>query len=129
MTGFFIAYPSVERAAADELYAALRRDDARVFLDHECLRPGDLWPPLLSAALRDARVVVVLVSAASNQAYYQREEVITALALRRSDPDRRRVVPVYLDDDADPPYGLRQIHQLSVTTGGGIDGVARALLR
>ncbi|MGI9098610.1 MAG: toll/interleukin-1 receptor domain-containing protein [Solirubrobacteraceae bacterium] len=124
----FIAYPSAERAAADELYAALRRGGAEVFLDHECLRAGDPWPSTIAAAQRDARLTAVLVSKRSDHAFYQAEEIAQAIALFREDPERHSVVPVYLDDDADPPYGLRGIHALSASAAGGMADVALELL-
>ena len=124
----FIAYPARERAAADGLYAALIREGAVVFLDHQALRPGDSWPAKIAAAQRDARVTAVLVSKNTERAFYQNEEITHAIALFRKDSERHRVVPVYLDDEADPPYGLRTIQGLVAGEAGGMSGVAARLL-
>ncbi len=124
----FIAYPGPERDAAGELYAALRQGGTRVFLDHECVGLGDPWAVVLAAAQRAARVTAVLVSKRSDRAFYQREEIAQAIELWRQDPKCHRVVPIYLDEDADPPYGLRAIHGLTVASAGGMAAVARRLL-
>jgi hypothetical protein len=124
----FIAYTSRERASADELYEHLVRGGARAFLDHIALLPGDRWAAEIIASQREARVTAVLVSKATDRAFYQNEEIAQAIALFRKDPQRHRVVPVYLDGEADPPYGLRSIHALWVPKVGGMAGVAAALL-
>jgi hypothetical protein len=56
-------------------------------------------------------VTAVLVSKDTERAVYQNEEIAQAIALShfRKDPERHRVVSVYLDDEADPPYGLRTV--------------------
>jgi hypothetical protein len=76
----------------------------------------------------EAQVTAVLVSKATEHAFYQLEEVAHAIALYRKDPERHRVVPVYLDDEADPPYGLWSIHALWTSHVGGMAGVAAQLL-
>ncbi len=121
----FIAYPSAERAAADDLYRELGERGIRTFLDHKCLDPGDIWPSKLAEAQRAARITVVLVSARS--AYFQQDEIARAITLLHEDAERHRVVPVYLDAAADPPYGLHGIQAIFVSEVGGMAGVADAV--
>jgi hypothetical protein len=123
----FIAYPRVERPAATELHDALVAGGVTVFLDHVALRPGDVWPRSIGHALRAASLVVVLVSRRAEGSWYLGEEVQTAIALSRADGGRPRVVPLWLDDEADPPYGLRQVHGLSVPELGVAEVAARLL--
>jgi len=124
----FIAYPSREHAFATDLHGRLVRAGVRTFIDHRALRPGDPWAARLSAAQREARVTAVLVSNATSGAFYEQEEIAQAIALFRDDPGRHRVVPVYLDDDVDPPYGLRSIHAVRVAEVGGLAGVVASLV-
>ena len=124
----FIAYPSPESSAADGLYTALCDGGARVFLDRRCLRPGDLWTAELAAAQRSARLTAVLISARSARAWFETDEILRAIDLGRQEHAQHRVVPVYLDDDVDTPYGLRIFHALSATASRGLDVVAHELL-
>lgn len=124
----FIAYPTGERDAADELYAALRDAGASVFLDHACLLPGDPWPAVISAAQSAARLTVVLVSSRTARAHYQTDEIARAIELYRADAAAHAIVPVYLDADADPPYGLRTVPGLWASAAGGVAGVTAQLL-
>lgn len=124
----FIAYPRAERAAGDELYRELVQGGASVFLDHLCLDAGAVWPAAIAAAQDAARVTVVLVSKQSTAAFYVDEEIQRGIARARVDPARHRFVPVFVDDDSDPPYGLLQIERLSLDDAGGMAAVACQLL-
>lgn len=128
----FIAYPSAERSRADELYDHLyahRKGNVRVFLDFRCLAPGAVWPAALAGAQSAAAITVVLVSAAAGGAFYHAEEIARGIALARDPGSRHRVVPVWLDETAAPPYGLRIVQGLSLAECGGMSGVAAALAR
>jgi hypothetical protein len=120
----FIAYPRGERAAADELYAALLGAGASVFLDHACLRAGDPWPAVIYEAQSAARLTAVLVCGHTARAHYETEEIARAIALHRADPAGHRVVPVFLDEGADPPYGLRTMQGLWASAADGMAGIA-----
>lgn len=128
---FFIAHAGTDGPAAEELYAHLSLE-AHVFLDRRCLLPGDDWDRKLPNAQRSSLITVVLISTHSQQAYYEREEIATAIDMARGDPDRHRVVPVFLDRGSygreDIPYGLRLKHSLSVEEVGSLGEVARKLL-
>lgn len=124
----FIAYPRQERRSATALYDALAPSGARVFLDHIALSPGDVWAAKITAAQRGADVTAVLISKATERSFYENEEIAQAVALFRQDPERHRVVPVYLDAEADPPYGLRAIHSLWLAELGDMARLAAALL-
>ncbi len=123
----FIAYASLDRAQADELFGALSKR-WRVFLDHRCLQPGDNWDTELPAAQRDAHITIVLVSTCTDDAYYQREEVAAAIDLARRDPQNHRIVPIYLGKvPTSTPYGLRVKHGLILESTTQIDDVISQL--
>ena len=127
----FIAYPSAERPVATALADALRARGTTVFLDHQSLRPGELWDEAIPRALERARLAVVLVSSHTQAAWYQREEIAHAIDLSRR--QKLRLVPVALDAQAlgpDVPYGLRRVHGIhlhAVGVQGVVDAVAEAL--
>lgn len=127
----FIAYPSAERPVATALADALRARGQTVFLDHQSLRPGELWDEAIPRALERARLAVVLVSSHTQAAWYQREEIAHAIDLSRH--QTLRLVPVALDAQAlgpDVPYGLRRVHGIhlhAVGVQGVVDAVVEAL--
>jgi len=126
---FFIAHAGPDQAEAEELYDFLA-GQVRVFLDTKCLRPGDIWPLLIQNAQRSSRVSVVLISDRTERAFYEGEEIATAIVLARDGPAEHRVVPVYLSGPPPlaMPYGLRQMHAISVTDITPIRHVASQLM-
>lgn len=127
---FFLAHAGADLVAAEALYDLLT-SCSRVFLDSRCLLPGDDWDQELSLAQSSALITVVLVSSRTERAYYQREEIAAAIDMARKDKSKHRVVPIYLDEQADTesslPYGLRLKHGLSVSKAGGLGEIARRL--
>jgi hypothetical protein len=118
---FFIAYASADRARADKLHALLaQKHDARSFLDHRGLKPGDEWQVELKRSLSRSRVIVVLISPNSNEAYYQQEEVAIAVDLVRLQTKAHRIVPVLLRgaERTDLLYGLNHLHALEEREDG-----------
>ena len=127
---FFLAHASADVEIAERLYERLA-DSSRVFLDSRCLRLGDDWDTMLADAQRRSLITVVLVSRNTTSAYYQREEVAAAIALAREDGDKHRVVPIYLDAEAEKsvtPYGLRLKLGISIGDTCGLPEAAARLL-
>ncbi|MFH1466055.1 MAG: toll/interleukin-1 receptor domain-containing protein, partial [Pseudomonadota bacterium] len=110
---FFIAHAGVDSEAAAALYDQLQARGFAVFLDRECVLPGDRWDVVIPAALESSRVCVALSSAAGKESgYYQHEEGAHAIDLQRE--GRLRLVPVFLDD-SEPWYGARRLNPLRFT--------------
>jgi len=124
---FFLSHAGADAETAEQLFALLK-PHARVFLDTQCLVPGDDWDTQLAAAIDSTLIVVVMVSARSEQAYYEGEEIATAIQLTRQSEGQRRVVPIYLDDQCTAPFGLRRKHSLYLTKAGSLEVVADSLL-
>lgn len=124
---FFIAHAGEDLKVARKLYDKLK-EHARVFLDDECLDPGDPWDVKLPEAQRQSHVTIVLISQNTNEAYYEREEIAEAIDIARDTNLRHRLVPIYLEDpeEIDVPYGLRRRKKL-VLDELGLDGVVERL--
>lgn len=126
---FFLAHAGPDTASAKELWSLLQAD-VPVFLDACCLLPGDEWDVELVRRQKEALATVALLSSSTDAAYYLREEIANAIAFQRNEPDRHRLVPVYLDgipkDPSRIPYGLRVRHALDVAELG-MKGVAAEL--
>ena len=124
---FFIAHATPDRGAAEQLFDLLK-EHSKPFLDSRVVQLGDDWDRELARAQRQSRITVVLVSSRTGDAFYQREEIAAAIALARKDPESHRVVPVYLDANAEVPYGLRLKHSVHVSAALPLETVAQDLL-
>src|SRR3954451_4285646 len=111
---FFIAHASADIEPAEALYEHLNGGAAKVFLDRKSLLLGDDWDTKIAQAQSASLITLVLVSAKTDRAYYERDEIAAAIALARENENRHRVIPIFLDDDAKPPYGLGLKHGLRV---------------
>lgn len=111
---FFIAYAAPDRDRAEELYYELCDRKRVCFFDKTSIPLGGRWDHVLTDALDDSRVAVVLVSPRSDAAHYQQDEIVRAIANWRADSSGRAVVPVLLDGAslADVPYGLAVLQGL-----------------
>jgi hypothetical protein len=128
---FFIAHAGADKRTAERLYDHLS-PKSRAFLDCRSLSPGDNWDTELRKAQQGSLVTVVLVSSKTEAAYYEREEIAAAIALAREDAEKHRVVPVFLDAQAQNnrsvPYGLRLKHGLIVSRKLSLKAVSEQLL-
>jgi len=118
---FFLAHAGPDTERAKELRKFLHPAVA-VFLDACDLAPGDDWSVELLRRQRQARATVALLSASTEAAYYLREEVASAIAYQRHEPDTHRLIPVYLDgvpkDPVQITYGMRGLHALDAAQLG-----------
>ena len=127
---FFLAHAGADMKAAETLYDLLS-PNFKVFLDNRCLLPGDDWDQELSQAQSKSLITVILVSSQTGNAYYQREEIAIAIDMARNDKEKHRVIPIFLDAQANTagglPYGLRLKHSLSVPNEGSMEQIAQKL--
>jgi TIR domain len=123
---FFLAHSGRDTEHAKELRNLLH-PDVSVFLDAIDLLPGDEWDMELPRRQRQAIATVAMLSSGTEAAYYLREEIASAIAYHRQEPDAHRLIPVYLDgtpkDPAQIPYGIRLRHCLDAARLG-MAGVA-----
>lgn len=128
---FFIAHAGADKRAAEELFDYVT-PKSRVFLDCRNLILGDDWDQELRKAQQKSLVTVVLISSKTEEAYYQREEIAAAIALARENAENHRVVPVFLNRQAQKnssvPYGLRLKHGLTVSRQLSLKAVGERLL-
>lgn len=124
---FFIAHTSLDRGAAEQLYDLLS-PHATVFLDSRNLEYGDDWDIALQRAQQQSRVTVILISRRVNKAYYQREEIASAIRMSREDSSVHRVVPLYIEEVDNVPYGLAIKHSITLEGLEPFDRAANELL-
>ena len=108
----FVSYAREDRAFAEELVAALRAEDCRVWWDDH-IRTGSKFDSMLDEALNDAACVVVLWSAHSVGSEWVKMEAQFGLA-------RDRLLPVFIQNVELPqPFHRLQTANLTNWTSAG----------
>jgi hypothetical protein len=130
---FFMAHSSNDSEVAESLYFELICHHARVFLDTQCILPGDDWDKTIRDAQRNSRITIILVSSTTEEAYYEREEIANAVALSRKSSNSHRVVPIFIGNHSKKsdsiPYGLRLKQSLIVSDECDLAAVAVQLIK
>lgn len=98
----FISYASSDRAAAEQVCAALETRGIRCWIAPRNVLPGEDWGMAILAAISAARCMVVVHSAATGNSIHVRNEVVTATS------QRLPLVPVRVDEA--PPGGALRLH-------------------
>jgi hypothetical protein len=127
----FLAHPGMDSDAAKNLFNKLN-PPAKVFLDKECLLPGDKWRMDIPKAQRSSLISVILVTPNTGEAFYQQEEILAAIDMAHSDPRTHRVIPVYLNSKQIKnrnDYGLKGLHSLYVPETGDFTETVNKLLK
>lgn len=122
----FISYSHKDKAAADQLVAALRanRPSIRIFLDRQELRTGSAWQQHIFESLDASRKVVCLFSPDYVSSKVCTEEFNIAL-MRHRDVESGVLLPVYLRTTGLPGY-MRMLQYEDVREGDSIKIVASA---
>lgn len=122
----FVSYSHKDKAAADELVAALkaRRPSMRIFLDRQELRTGSSWQQHIFESLDASRKVVCLFSPDYVSSKVCTEEFNIAL-MRHRDVESGVLLPVYLRTAGLPGY-MRMLQYEDVREGDSIKIVASA---
>ena len=96
----FLSYPVAERPIAMKLFKSLQ-SRTRVFMDWFCLLPGQIGKSL-------CRYTIALISRHSEMAHFHMSELQRAINQMRQ--GTHRVLPVYLEQNIQAPFGLDQVH-------------------
>lgn len=110
----FLAHSPGGRPSASALYSLLQ-GQIRVFLAERSISPGDRWDREIGAAQRASRATAVLITQDADDSWYLGDEIVTAIALHRADPDAHRIIPVLLAQGVSVPYGLSHVQVLDAS--------------
>lgn len=106
----FLSYVHEDKAAVDELEAALRAADLEVWRDSKDLWPGQDWRANIRAAIQDgalAMVACISSVSTSKEKTYQNEELALAVdEYRQRQPGSQWLFVVRLDDCPLPVFDL-----------------------
>ena len=105
----FLSHSGADAQAVRHLAEYLRRNGLDVWLDQDCLKPGDPWQPALEQAILKASAMVVYVGRMGVQNWVDRE-VRLGLMRNTDDPHAFRLIPVLGEGarpEALPPFLLQ----------------------
>ncbi|MBO9203057.1 MULTISPECIES: toll/interleukin-1 receptor domain-containing protein [Niastella] len=126
---FFIAHSHVDKQTALEIYEVLHGVNYKVFLDQKSILPGASWDLAIPDAQKRSLITIVLISGNIRQSHFVREEVQTAIALWRTDPNSHCIIPVFLNGIIDDlPYGLRLLQGIDLKNSGSVTNLANKLI-
>ena len=108
----FLSHSAKDKAVVRELAARLKKDDIRVWLDEEQIRPGDSIPAKIEEGLEHSRVLVLCISA---NAFGSDWAQLEAGTFRFRDPlnRERRFTPLRLGE-ALPSKALQRNSSISI---------------
>lgn len=106
MTSFdvFLSHNSKDKPWVIRLKNELLQRGLTVWLDHDEIRPGDLFVEALERGIRESKSVVLVVSPEAMQSGWVREEYSRALVLAQSTDDPLQLIPVVLRDAELPGF-------------------------
>ncbi len=112
----FISYAREDKAAARKLYADLKRNGARPWLDEECLLAGQKWEAAIGQAIRGSRHFLALLSSNSvAKSGFIQKELGQALDILDGLPETAIfVIPVRLDNCVAPDMRLRGLQRVDM---------------
>jgi hypothetical protein len=122
---FFISYAAQDRRRAIQVFHQLEKLGP-TFMDIFCLLPGQDWQAFLPEIQMRCQFTVPLLSVHSRAAHFQNSEIQRAINLMRQ--GRHHIFPIHIDDDANTPFGLEQLHAFRyVPTRNGLAPLRRSL--
>ncbi len=92
----FLSYSSKDRSWVNHLKEALQKQGLKVWLDHDQIRPGDLFAGALEQGLEESKAVALIVSPESMESGWVEEEYARALSLAQGKRQPLQLIPVIL---------------------------------
>ena len=102
MFDVFLSYKSEDAEAVIRIRKALEARGARVWVDHDQIRPGDHFAAALESGLETSRSVALVVTPRSVRSPWVKEEYYRALSL--ANEGRLNLIPVLLEDAPLPGF-------------------------
>jgi TIR domain len=127
---FFIAHSNEDKDTARMLYTYIKATKFTAFLDQISIPKGSYWDESTLKAQNASLITIALISSNVQKAHYARDEIHTGIKLTRNNPEKHKIVPIYLDslaESSDTVYGLRLIQGISLTSVGTLEKLAEIL--
>ncbi len=124
----FLCHASVNKDRVRALYARLRADGVRPWLDEEDLLPGQEWEDEIPRAVRESDIVLVCLSnqSVTRTGYVQREIRFALDAAEERPPGTIYVIPARLEE-CEVPDLLRRWQRVDLFAERGYERLMQAL--
>jgi hypothetical protein len=120
----FLSYSRDDLAAVNTLRAGLEQAGLPVWFDHESLKPGDNFNPLIEQCItRVCQCFIPVISANTErkeEGYFRREWTMAVERARGIHFERQFIVPVVIDEETEPnkvPLTFRDINYTRLPGG------------
>jgi hypothetical protein len=123
----FLSYSSSDKQWAVKLKKALEAQGLAVWLDHDEIRPGDIFVGALERGIEQSRSVALVISPKALESGWVQEEYSRALALAKAnDAQPIQLIPVILHDAKLPGF-LANRNWVDFRDTHGVDSFAQAM--
>jgi hypothetical protein len=92
----FLSYSSKDKIWVNRLKEALQNQGLKVWLDHDQIRPGELFAGVLERGLEESKAVALIVSPESMESGWVEEEYARVLSLVQHKQQPLQLIPVIL---------------------------------
>jgi len=125
----FLCYASTDEPMVRDLYNRLKKDGFAPWLDKENLLPGQSWEEEVSAAVRNADVVIVCLSRSSitTEGYVQKEVKLALDVADEKPPRTIFVIPARLEEGVTIPQRLTRWQAVDLFQDDGYQRLILAL--
>jgi hypothetical protein len=130
MTGkICVSYSRRDEATVRDLVRNLKDDGFDIWFDRADIRAGQKWKDEVSRVVEDALAVIVCVSSQwVNEKGYVHNELRLIIDASKVQPlNATWIIPVKLDEGADMPLPLKDLHYVDLRSSGGYGELVRAL--
>ncbi|MCP4654600.1 MAG: TIR domain-containing protein, partial [bacterium] len=123
----FLSYAHEDREHAAALYARLKREGFRPWMDEEDLLPGHSWRTAIRQAIRQADVFLVLLSQHSGKRGFVQKEIRLGIEIWEERPEGDVFLIPALLEPTEIPDRLREIHPVRLYEESGFRRLTEAL--
>jgi TIR domain len=124
----FLSYSSDDRAVAESIRSALKRQGVDIVPWEQVLKPGTYWASEIGRAIESADAFVVLLSKAAIESEWVQFEIASAIAAEARS-DYKRILPILVEPGVRPPALLAPYLAVEATTPDEVDSVAKTFRR
>ena len=100
----FLSHNSIDKPWVIRLKKALQGQGLKVWLDHDEIRPGNIFVDALEAGLENSKAVALIVSPEAISSGWVKEEYSRALSLAHQKNEPLQLIPVILRDAEIPGF-------------------------
>src|SRR5437016_274442 len=113
----FLSYARDDQSAVREIAQRLEQAGIKSWIPEKEIKPGDSFPFKIAEAIQSAASVLVFLSPKSSKSEWVNREIALALS-ETYKGDRKRIIPVLLDKNAEVPFFLKHRQYIDLSDPG-----------